>query len=123
MSEPEQKKDRTVLIIVAVILILFIIHVIISAAVYMYVTGIMPESHEYSTPSITFVRDDIDNTLTVTSVDASTIFWSRLSIVGQATPPSFGFVSPGDEITDCSGVVEIVYSPTNTVIASFTFTD
>ena len=123
--EPEQRKDRTVLIIVAVILILFIIPVIISAAVYIYVSGIMPEPHTHKMPLICFEKDENENTLTVAPVSSmsSETSWSDISIVGEGTPPTNGYITAGDVITNCYGEIEIVYTPTNTVIASFTFSD
>jgi len=77
-------------------------------------------------PEITFVMDDSANTLTVTSVGqlGPSVVWSDIEIDGNCDTSGLGFyVDAGDVITDCYGRITIVYTPTNTVMGIWDFSE
>jgi len=105
--------------------------VVIPATTYVYVGGMMPSPKMtyIGMPSIFFVQDDIEDTLTVVSVySENTIEWSDIVIDyssggGVGTIINSGpYVAIGDQITGCSGTITIEYAPTNTFFGSWTFT-
>jgi hypothetical protein len=82
-----------------------------------------PEAPE--TPVITFVQDNLTNTLMVTSVTPSTIqfLWSDIDEIGSGNcdPLPSGNVTAGEQITNCSGVIVLRYIPLNEVLGVFEF--
>jgi hypothetical protein len=77
-----------------------------------------------TTPIITFVMDDIADTLTVTSVDSLNVLWSDVMINGSCDTSGLGiYVTAGDVIFNCKGRIVIIYRPTNKMLGLFDFTD
>ncbi len=75
-----------------------------------------------NTPVITFIKDNIQLTLTVASVDPENVLWSDIYANGSCNTSGLGtYVTAGDVISDCQGTINITYLPTNTLIGSWTF--
>ncbi len=129
MSQPEQKKDdKIVLIVVVVVLLLLVVPIAISAAVYVYVTGMVGSinTHSYeSTPSMYLLRNTTEKTLTVTYVYfSSSVPWDDIEIQGTCNTSMLGgYVTEGDTITECSGKITMIYIPTNSKIDDWTFSE
>ncbi len=120
-----KKKDKTAVIIAVVVAVIIIIPIMISAAVYVYVSGMMgPSGSTYQTPTIMFTPDIEQHALTVTHVDSNNYyFWSNIEIDeerGNATLPT-GRITVGDVITDCEGTIELTFTPTYDVVYTYTF--
>ena len=76
------------------------------------------------TPLITFLMNDIADTLTVTSVDSLNVLWSDIMINGSCDTSGLGiYVTAGDVIFNCKGRIVIIYRPTNKMLGLFDFTD
>ena len=75
------------------------------------------------TPLISAVKDDIDDTLTITAVNpAENLLWSDIEIFGNCNITGLGtYVIVGDIITECLGTITIRYNPTNTLIGTWDF--
>lgn len=76
-----------------------------------------------STPSIMFMSNIFDNSITVMSVSPENILWSDITNVGSGScvfPPNM-YVTAGDNITDCYGTIQLLHIPTNTILATFDF--
>lgn len=75
------------------------------------------------TPVISFYMDDVNNTLTVTSVTPEDTIWEDIDQIGLGTcdPLPTGNVSAGDVITNCSGIIVLRYIPTNGIIGVYEF--
>lgn len=82
-----------------------------------------PSQQQTQTPDIGFLQDNTNNTLTVISTSAPDILWSDISEVGDGScdPLPAGNVTAGDVITNCTGVVVLLYLPTYEVIGAFEF--
>ena len=90
----------------------------IAASTYFYVSDRIGD-YQDTTPGISFIQDD-DN-ITVAAADLN-VFWSNLSIMGTYEEiPSHPYVLAGDKILNCSGIITIVYTPTNKILWSGTF--
>jgi hypothetical protein len=74
-------------------------------------------------PNITFIKNDVENKLTVDRSFPTDVLWSELEIVGSCNSSSLGlYVLAGDQITNCSGSIRIRHIPTNTLIGIWDFT-
>jgi len=78
-------------------------------------------------PSIFFVQDDIEDTLTIMSIYPDDVKWSDI-VIGHSSDGGYShtitsgqYVTEGDQITGCSGTITIEYAPTNTFFGSWTF--
>jgi len=116
--EPEQKKDKTALIIVVVVVLLLVVPIAIAATVYVYVSGMMPSSVS-STRNLILVQNG--DTLVVTYVYPSDLYWYEVEKSGIATLPS-GIINDGDTITNCQGTVTLKWESTNELIDTWDFT-
>jgi len=115
-----KKDDKTgVIIVVVIALILIITTIAIAATVYVYTSSMMGTPEVGGVPVISFMIDDMDNTLTVLSIDGVCL-WSSISIVGEGNLPT-GLVSQGDKITDCEGEITLYYKPADVLLGSYTF--
>ena len=78
-----------------------------------------------NTPDIEFLKDDQENTLTVTSVEfPPQPRWNEFNISGIATTDYLGtYVKVGDQITNCSRLITITYLPTNITLELWFFRD
>ena len=110
------KMDKK-LVTIAVIVICI---VSIAVFVLIYETN-KPDDISPKTPEIEFRPDSAYLTLTVMTVNISEdtdLLWSDVSVKnGSATLPT-GTIDIGDEITNCSGFIELVWIPTNEIIWS-----
>jgi len=78
-------------------------------------------SPDITTPTITFLMDDEQNTLTVTFVDQPDIPWTDIEIVGGLCAiPFVGYVEVGD-IIECSGTVSLRYVPNGAILCTYRF--
>jgi hypothetical protein len=75
-------------------------------------------------PSITFIADDVLNTLTVASTDPTNVLWSNIDIKGSCDISSHGaYVAAGDQITGCYGAIGVYYVPTNSLLSTWKFSE
>lgn len=92
--------------------------IIVILAIY-YFSGHMEGSAE--SPTISFIKDDIQNTLTVTSAD-SNVLWSDIDIQGQCNTSRLSeYVAAGDVITECNGEIRVIHIPSNAILGIFNF--
>ncbi|MFH1101905.1 MAG: zinc-ribbon domain-containing protein [Methanobacteriota archaeon] len=123
--EPEEKKDRTALIIAVVVLILVLTPIIMSAAMYIYISNLIGSMPPF-TPIISLSKNSVNHTLTVVYVSfssSSLVRWSDIDIQGICNTSGLGpFVTEGDIIMDCEGSIRLIYTPSNTLIGSWDFT-
>lgn len=104
---------------------------VIPATTYVYVSGMMPspEMTYIGMPSIFFVQDDIEETLTAVSIySEGAIEWSDIVI---SYSPEGGYdniiksgqyVAEGDQITGCFGTITMTHIQTDHTLGSWTFT-
>jgi branched-subunit amino acid transport protein AzlD len=71
---------------------------------------------ELITPVITIDIDKYNQTTTILSIENGTdLFWSNVELVnGTATLPT-GSIDEGDIITECIGILDFKWKPTNEV--------
>ena len=110
---PRMKKIDTVIIIIMIIIAGFVL----------YRVGLMPKTEESNIPDIQFIKDDANKTLTVKSVSSQKVLWNDdIEIEGECDKSNLGkYVSIGDQITDCIGVIYIRHKPTDTLLYTFKF--
>jgi hypothetical protein len=74
-------------------------------------------------PTITFMQDLTNKTLTVASVSPDTLLWSDIDQIGSGhcDPLPTGTIKVGDELTNCTGIVVLRYIPLNMVLGVFQF--
>ena len=72
----------------------------------------------YSTPEIVFEQYN-SSTIIVIETDTN-LTWNNIRITGNATLPE-GLIQKGDIITNCSGLVRLIWFPSNIEISSFEF--
>lgn len=123
MQQSPQKDNTKLIIIIAVVIIVVILATVaIAATMYVYTSGMMGPSNHLITPEITFIKDDIEDTLTVASSDSASLTWEDLGITGNCdTTGLTGSVTAGQEIIECDGTITIRHIPTNTLLGSWTF--
>lgn len=93
--------------------------IVIAVLIYIYVSGFIVESIEF--PSMSFVKDDAQDTITVASTDAN-VLWSDIDIQGECNTLSLsGYVTVGDVITECNGEIRIIHIPSNAILGIFDF--
>jgi len=75
-------------------------------------------------PTLSFIMDDIENTLTVVYVSPSNLSWSDIEVVGDCNTSALDkYVTAGDIITECYGKITIKHIPTDALLAEFIFSD
>jgi hypothetical protein len=79
VPKEENNNSKTVLIIALVVILLLVVPIAIAATVYVY-TSSMIGTAPTSTPSIQFVKDDVNNKFTIASVDPYDVEWADLKI-------------------------------------------
>jgi len=125
-QDVKQKNDKTLLIVILVVLILIIGIVAVSATIYVYVSGMNGPTPPQMTPNIGFTADKDAGTLRVTYVytySDEELRWSDFEITGNCDTSTLGiYVLQNDLITDCSGAITIIHTPTNSLIGTWTFT-
>jgi hypothetical protein len=67
-------------------------------------------------------KDSANKTLRVTDVEKPSYYkWNEIEVImGNATLP-IGTINTGDLITNCSGVVKLVYNPSATLLGEWNF--
>jgi len=74
-------------------------------------------------PSIQFIKNNVNYTLTVSAINPSVVLWSNIEITGTCDTSSLGtYVAVGDMITSCSGTITIRDVSTNILLGTWTFT-
>ena len=96
------------------------IAVAVAAVTYAYTSGLIG-SPEEETPVISFEKDDTDNTLTILTADPN-LNWDDIEVLGIANKPS-GTIEAGDQITDCSGEISLIWMPSNSLYGTWTYID
>ena len=123
------EEERAVSAVIGVILMVAIT-VAIAATVYVYVSGMIGTSPE-SAPSLQFVKDASQMTLTVAQADTSNILWADFEVVNSTATYAVtvfnaglagGSVTAGDTLTFTDpDTYKIRYTPTNTLMGEWTF--
>ncbi|MCD6468033.1 MAG: right-handed parallel beta-helix repeat-containing protein, partial [Thermoplasmata archaeon] len=76
----------------------------------------------WETPSVSFVVDKTQRTLTVLSVDNPYTLWDHIDVTGLCNTSGLsGYVTAGDQITECHGAITVVYKPVNELLDVFNF--
>jgi len=128
-------KEDAVSAVIGVILMVAIT-VAIAATVYVYVSGMIGTSPQ-SAPNVQFVKDDINNKLTVASAEPGNLHWGDLVIVpsnglswANLTANGFTFNSTSDSVeagdyisiaSGASGTISIRHEDTNTLLGTWDF--
>jgi len=94
--------------------------IVVSALTYFYVSGFVSTPPLETVPSIGFIADTDEYTLTVTYTDQYVI-WDDLNIIGSYDSKPSGVVNAGDKITGCNGEISIVHMPTNAMLFMYDF--
>ena len=94
-------------------------------------TTIIVESTSTNAPSLQFIKDSVQKTLTVAQADSGNILWANFEVVNATgiTQPITtynaaltGYVTAGDTLTFTeTGTYKIRYVPTNTLMGEWTF--
>lgn len=119
------KQTKTiVLIVVAVVVIIFVLYFTLAFVTYQYVSEKLPGPKDMPT-WMKFTIDKSEKTIIVEDIEAESKYlplsWSDISITnGTATFP-IGTIDIGDTITNCSGNLEFIYEPDNTLLFRFDF--
>ena len=134
-----READEAVSAVIGVILMVAIT-VAIAATVYVYVSGMIGSSPT-STPSVQFVKDDVNDKLTVASADPGDLKWNSFRVTFDGTS---GYLRTGDGYTfnasamasladtiivtagdyfafNSSGAVSIRHIDTNTLLGTWDF--
>ena len=82
-----------------------------------------PSQQPPQTPGVGFQQDLANMTLTVTSASAVDIPWTDIAEIGSGSCDPFpeGFVTVGDRITNCTGIIVLQYLPTYEILGVFEF--
>ena len=116
------------------VILMVAITVAIAATVYVYVSGMMGGAAEKA-PTITFTKDESENTLTVVQADVG-IAWGDLNMTatndtGYYYDTGFGstaLVTAGDTISFNTNIgdditIRFAYTPTNALIGTYKLND
>lgn len=116
----KNKDDDAVSAVIGVILMVAIT-VAIAATVYVYVSGMIGTSPE-SAPDIQFVKNDVNDKLTVAKADPGDLEWADLDIVGTCNLINQNTnVTAGDYLENCTGSISIRHVDTNTLVGTWEF--
>ena len=103
--------------------VIFIVIMIAIAAIVFIRAGYGPEDEKPNVPEIRFYKDDVNKLLVVQYISSSNIPWDDIQIDGLCDKSNLGeFVRVGDEIVDCSGIIDIIHKPTQTLLYHWKFT-
>jgi hypothetical protein len=77
---------------------------------------------DVDTPMFHVEIDKYNKTITIVSIEKGTdLFWSNVEVKnGTATLPA-GRIEVGDVITDCIGLLDFIWTPTNTIFLQCEF--
>ena len=100
---------------------IIIVIMIVIAGIVFYKIGYIPKKEELDKPDIQFTKNDESKTLTVKSVSEN-VLWEDILIEGNCNKNNLGrYVTKGDQITDCVGIITIRHKPTDTLIHTYKF--
>ncbi|MFO7678124.1 MAG: hypothetical protein R6V50_07085 [Thermoplasmatota archaeon] len=82
-----------------------------------------PSTPDPETPSIEFMQDTTNNSLTVISVKPDNLLWGDIKEIGSGScdPLPSGTVMVGDQITNCTDIIVLRHTPSNTILGVFDF--
>ena len=85
--------------------------------------GFIDPSQQPQSPTISFEQDDMNNTLTVVTVDPADVLWNDINEIGAGScdPLPAGNINVGDTLTNCTGIIVLQYTPTNEILGVFEF--
>jgi hypothetical protein len=89
------------------------------------ILGYLPATSQPPTqPTILFMQDLTNKTLTVTAVTPASVLWSDIDQIGSGhcDPLPNGNVTVGDTLTNCTGIIVLRYIPLNSILGVFEFT-
>lgn len=102
--------------------VIIIIMILIAGFVLYNVDYILPKPEESKIPDIQFIKDDKNRTLTVESVSKKVLWKDEIEIEGECDKSNLGkYVTAGDKITDCIGIINIRHKPTDTLLYTYKF--
>jgi hypothetical protein len=100
--------------------IIIVILMIIAGSI-LFKVGYIPSPPKEEAPAINFEQDEKNHKLIVTYV-STVIKWSDIRIEGQCNISGLTtYVVEGDELTECSGQITLIYKPTDMVYGTWTF--
>ena len=100
---------------------IIIVIMIVIAGIVFYKIGFIPKKEELDIPDIQFIKDDESKILIVKSVSEN-VLWENILIEGNCNKNNLGrFVTKGDKITDCVGIITIRPQPTDTLVHTYKF--
>lgn len=100
---------------------IIIVIMIVVACIVFYRVGFIPKKRELNIPYIEFIKNEKSKTITVESV-AENILWEDILIEGVCNKNNLGrYITKGDQITDCVGIISIRHKLTNTLLDTFKF--
>jgi len=114
-------------IIVGCLIVVCIILITASLIYYYSYVIVGCKECEESSPNIVFVMYKENGHLIVDSTGGETDYlWSdiNLSFYGEGTatlPVDDMYISPGDVLTNCTGKINVVWTPTGTLIGTYDF--
>ncbi len=98
-----------------------IIIMIAIAGFVLYKVEYIPSQEESDIPDIEFIKDEARRTLTIYH-SSGRVLWEDLEIDGVCDKSELGrYITEGDQLTDCSGIIYIKYKSTNKLLFTFKF--
>ncbi|MDH7507304.1 MAG: hypothetical protein QHH15_05940 [Candidatus Thermoplasmatota archaeon] len=100
---------------------IIIIAMIVIAGTIFFQFNVLPEKEKTRIPSIQFSQDTEKRTLTVKSF-SDTLLWNDFEIIGKCDTSDLGeYVTKGDKINYCSGILQVIHKSTKVEIGNWTF--
>ena len=119
-----EKKIKQLLLLIIGVIIIFIIIVLskrwIAEKVFEEVSDVIGPSPVNNAPPVTYEKNETARTITITSIEGEPdeLLWSNVELYNpqdmysmEATLPN-GTIDVGDVITDCDGLIFLMWIPT-----------
>ena len=83
----------------------------------------IPDYTPPETPTILFDQNNENHTLTVTYISDENIYWEDIENIGSGTCDTLptGNITIGDMITNCTGIIVLRYTITDSILGVFEF--
>lgn len=119
-----ENKNKQLLLVIVVAVIIFIIIILAKhwygEKVFEEVSDVIGPDPVNNAPSVTYEKNETARTITITSIEGEPeeLFWSNVELYNpqdlywmKATLPN-GTIDAGDVITDCEGLIFLMWKPT-----------